>query len=92
MRVSKPVRFERLRNHLLKYYPPVHEGTAAFSSPHPLMPSALHRFALGALCDQARLLHAGFSLLIPAVADRPIEDHDLRQQLDRHEHLRHITQ
>lgn len=92
MRVSKPTRFERLRDHLLRYYPPAHEVTAAYSSPHPLLPSALHRFTLGALCEQAPLLHAGFSLLIPAVADRPIEDYDLRQRLDSKEHLRHITQ
>jgi len=91
MRVSKPVRFDRLRDHLLRYYPPMHEVTAAFSSPHPLMSSTMHRFALGALCEQARLLHAGFSLLIPAIAERPIEDHDLCQQLDSHEHLRRIT-
>ena len=88
---SKPVRFERLRSHLLRFYPPDHVVTAAYSTPHPLMPSTAHRFPLRDFCEQAHVLHTGFTLYIPPAADRPIEDHELLQQIDSPDHLRRIT-
>ena len=90
-RVSKPVRFERLRSHLLRFYHPGHGVSAVYSTPHPLMPSTVHRFALGGICDYAHLLHSGFTLFIPPAADRPIEDHELLRRIDNVEHLRRIT-
>ncbi|MHC4064921.1 MAG: SAM-dependent methyltransferase [Planctomycetota bacterium] len=89
--VSKPVRFERLRSHLLRFYPARHYVSAVYSTPHPLMPSTVHRFALRDLCDYAHVLHPGFTLFIPAAIDRPIEDHELLRQIDRVEHLCRIT-
>ncbi|HUU84899.1 MAG TPA: SAM-dependent methyltransferase [Phycisphaerae bacterium] len=91
MRVSRPARFERLRTHLLRFYPPGHEVTAAFSTPHPLMPSTLHRFAIRDICDRAHLLHSGFTLFIPSATERAIEDHDLLRRMDTVEHLHQIT-
>jgi len=90
-RVSKPERFERLRTHLLRFYPPEHQSTAVYSTPHPLMPSTVHRFALQDICAHAQSLHAGFTLFIPAVCERPVEDHDLLRQMDSVEHLCRIT-
>ena len=91
MRVSKPARFERLRSHLLRFYPPRHEVSAVYSTPHPLMPSTLHRFALRDICEHAHLLHAGFTLFIPPATERPIEDHELLGRMNSVEHLRRIT-
>ncbi len=91
MRVSKPERFERLRSHLLRFYLPQHVISAVYSTPHPLMPSTMHRFAVGNLCDYAHLLHPGFTLFIPAAHERPIEDLELLRQIDSVEHLRQIT-
>ena len=90
-RVSKPERFERLRSHLLRFYPPEHQATAAYSTPHPLMPSTIHRFALQDISKYAHLLHAGFTLFVPAVHEAPIEDHELLRQMDSIEHLSRIT-
>ena len=90
-RVSKPQRFERLRSHLLRFYPPEHRVTAAYSTPHPLMPSTVHRFELQDICQYAHVFHAGFTLFIPATHERPVEDHELRRQMDSVEHLARIT-
>lgn len=91
LRVSKPVRFERLRAHLLRFYPPRHGVSAVYATPHPLMTSTVLRFALENICDQAHLLHAGFTLYIPSAIERPIEDHVLLGRIDNIEHLRRIT-
>ena len=91
MRVSKPARFERLRSHLLRFYPPQHVVSAAYSTPHPLMPSTVHRFALQDVCDHAHLLHSGFTLFIPSAGERAIQDHELLRQIDSVEHLGRIT-
>ena len=91
MRVSNSERFERLRDHLLRFYPADHQVSACYSSPHPLMPSTVYRFAVQELCEQAHLLHSGFTLFIPAATERPIEDTELLRQVDSVEHLRRIT-
>ena len=90
-RVSKPERFEGLREHLLRFYPPRHGVTAAYSTPHPLMPSTAHRLLLQDLCDHAPVLHAGFTLFVPPVNERPVEDFELLRQMDSVEHLARIT-
>ena len=90
-RMSRPVRFERLRSHLLRFYPAEHEVWAVYSTPHPLMPSTVHRFAVCDLCGHAHLFHAGFTLFIPPALDRPIEDQELLQQISSPEHLKRIT-
>ena len=90
-RVSTPERFERLRSHLLRFYPPEHQATAAYSTPQPLMPSTVHRFVLQDIRKSAHLLHAGFTLYVPPVHERPVEDHELLRQMDSVEHLCRIT-
>jgi len=90
-RVSRSERFERLRSHLLRFYPPEHQATAAYSTPHPLMPSTVHRFVLQDIRKYAHLLHAGFTLYVPPVHERPVEDHELLRQMDSVEHLCRIT-
>lgn len=90
-RVSKPERFNGLRGHLLRFYPPDHEVVAAFSTPHPMMPSTVHRFRLQDICAYAHLLHPGFTLFVPAVHERPVEDQALLRQMDSPEHLGRIT-
>lgn len=91
MRVSRPLRFERLQAHLLQFYPADHEVTLFFATPHPLMRSTCHRFPLGALCEHAHVIHAGFTLLLPASGERPVVDAALRQQVDSVDHLQRIT-
>lgn len=90
-RVSKPERFDRFVNYLLRFYPVGHNVVAIYVAPHPLMPSTIRQFPLGKLREHAEHLHAGFTLYIPAVAERAIEDIDLLRKIDSPEHLRDIT-
>jgi hypothetical protein len=89
--ISKPERFERLRAHLLRFYPPEHQVQALYSAPHPLARSTIYRFALQDICQHAHLLHPGFTLFVPATHERAVEDYELLHQMDSVEHLRRIT-
>jgi hypothetical protein len=90
-RPSRPERFNRLQTHLLRFYPPDHQASAVYSSPHPLMPTTKLRFAMKDMSEHAHLLHAGFTLYIPPSTDRPIQDHQLLQQINSPTHLKNIT-
>jgi hypothetical protein len=91
MRVSKPERYDRFVNHLRRYYPAGHEVVAIYCSPHPLLPSTILRFPLQELGAYAAEIHAGFTLYIPPVASRPIQDFELMSKLYSVEHLKQIT-
>ncbi|MBW1881018.1 MAG: hypothetical protein JRI25_07210 [Deltaproteobacteria bacterium] len=90
-RMSQPERFERFREHLLRFYPPQHLVTAYFAAPIPLMPSTVLRFPLLEITDHAATLHPGVTLYLPPVSTRPIEDAELLDQIDSPEHLDRIT-
>lgn len=66
--------FAPLRDHLLRIYPPDHRVTAVHISPHPLVPDERLSVPLSDLSSLAPRLHAGFSLWVPAVHDRPLAD------------------
>jgi uncharacterized protein YabN with tetrapyrrole methylase and pyrophosphatase domain len=79
---SKPERFSRIRNYLLKYYPSDHEVTAVYSSSFPLAPSLLTTFALKDIEMYAQDLSSGVTLYIPPVQVRPLVDYELLKDLD----------
>ena len=79
---SKPERFSRTKNYLLKYYPPDHKVTAVYSSSFPLVPSQLTTFALKDMEMYAQDLSSGVTLYIPPVQVRPIVDHELLKDMD----------
>ena len=91
MRVSRPERFSRFIAHLQQYYPPQHEVVAIYSSPHPVLPPAIFRFALEDMGQYAGELHSGFTLYVPPTGSRPIQDYDLLAKLYSIDHLRDIT-
>ncbi len=91
-RRSRPERFERFRDHLLRFYPPEHEVAAVHAAAHPLMQSTVLRFPLGEIAEHAAELHVGFSLYIPPTHTRPIEDLALATLIDSAEHLRRVTE
>ena len=91
LRVSKPERFARFLAYLRQYYPARHEVAAVYCSPHPILPSAILRFALEDLPQHAAELHAGFTLYIPPATGRPVQDWDLAARLYSIEHLRSLT-
>jgi uncharacterized protein YabN with tetrapyrrole methylase and pyrophosphatase domain len=79
---SKPERFSRTKNYLLKYYPPEHKVTAVYSSSFPLVPSQLTTLALKDMEMYAEDLSSGVTLYIPPVQVRPIVDHELLKDID----------
>jgi hypothetical protein len=91
MRVSRPERFSRFIAYLRQYYPAQHEVVAIYCSPHPILPPAILRFALEDMDQYAAQIHSGFTLYVPPVASRPIQDYDLLAKLYSVEHLRDIT-
>lgn len=91
MRVSRPERFARFIAHLQQYYPPRHEVVAIYCSPHPILPPAIFRFALEDMGQYAEQIHSGFTLYVPPLSSRPIQDYDLLAKLYSVEHLRDIT-
>ena len=90
-RVSLPRRFERFVAYLRNFYAAEHPVIAIYAAPHPLLPADTLRCNLGELPAHAGLLHAGFSLFVPAVAARPIRDAGLLADMDDPDHLRRIT-
>jgi len=90
-RVSRPERMKRLRQHLERYYSAKHQIQAVYASPHPLAPSAAYTFELAHISDYSHVIHPGFTLFIPPVAERPITDPILVQQIDSPAHLHKIT-
>jgi hypothetical protein len=90
-RVSRPERFARFVAHLRQYYPPRHQVVAIYSSPHPLLPPAILRFALEDMGRYAEEIHAGFTLYVPPAVGRPVQDWDLAAKLYSVDHLRNLT-
>ena len=91
MAVSRPERFSRFVGHLRQYYPPGHEVTAIYCSPHPILPPSIFRFPLQDMAEYAQEFHAGFTLYVPPAASRPIQDCELLAKLYSVDHLRSIT-
>lgn len=90
-RVSRPERFARFIEHLLRYYPARHQAAAIYCSPHPLLPPHILRFAIEDMGSHAAEIHTGFTLYIPPSAGRAVVDRELATQLYSVEHLAKIT-
>ncbi|MBC8164877.1 MAG: hypothetical protein H7Y20_03265 [Bryobacteraceae bacterium] len=91
MRVSRPERFEGLVAYLCQFYPARHECAAVYSSPHPLIDPDILRFPLEELPGSAERIHGGFTMYIPPVGSRPIQDFNLLEKVYSAEHLQNIT-
>ncbi len=77
--------------HLLRYYPPLHEVVAIYSSPHALLRPTMLRFPIEQMDQYADELHGGFSLYVPPAFGSPIQNWELLSKLYSVEHLRTIT-
>ena len=88
---SRPGRFVRFRDYLLRTYPPEHVVTAGYAAPHPLVPSRIRQFALGEMLEHARDLEGGVTLYVPPRHERPILDTELFALLNDPSHLGTIT-
>jgi hypothetical protein len=89
--VSLPARFARFVAHLRHFYPARHEVVAIHSSPHPMVPATILRFALEDMGQHAAEIHAGFTLYVPPAGARQVLDEELLRQLYSVEHLRSVT-
>lgn len=88
---NKSERFFRIKDYLLRYYPPDHEVVAVYSTHHPLFEPSTIRFILSDMEKLHDELHQGLTLYIPPVRKRPVVDTDLLNKIESLEHLRTIT-
>lgn len=88
---SKPERFLRIKDYLLRFYPPGHELTAVYSTHHPLLDSTLVKFKLAEMEHQHEHLHQGLTVFIPAVRDRAVADPELLAKVESRAHLETLT-
>lgn len=88
---SAPDRFGRIKDYLLKFYPPNHRMVAVYSSSMPLVPSTLTEFALDRIEDIATELHQGVTVYIPPVETRAVADNNMLSEMDDVHHLTHVT-
>jgi uncharacterized protein YabN with tetrapyrrole methylase and pyrophosphatase domain len=89
---SRPERFWRIKDYLLRYYPADHELTAVHSSMHPLLEPTTTTFRLGEMEDHHLTLHQGLTVYIPPVRMRPTVDTDLAEKIASVAHLESVTQ
>ena len=89
--VSRPERFTRFVEHLLRYYPARHEVAAIYCSPHAIVPPNVLRFAIEDMPQHAAEIHGGFTMYVPPSVGRPVADRMLAAQLYSVERLRKIT-
>lgn len=88
---SSPSRFSRIRDYLLKFYPPNHPMIAVYSSSMPLVPSALTEFTLDTIEGIAADLHQGVTVFIPPVVTREISDMSMLTEMDDTIHLKQVV-
>ncbi len=84
---SKPQRFERLKNYLLQFYPPDHQVTTVYSTPHEALESVLTTFSLRDIEERAPELHQSLTLYIPPVTVREVADEAMVDRLTDAEYL-----
>jgi uroporphyrin-III C-methyltransferase len=90
-RYSRPERLLRLRDHLLRFYPPTHSAFGVSSSVQESTPPEIHRFRLEQLPELSFLLHPGMTMYIPPSSARPIADQELFEKLRSASHLHEIV-
>jgi uncharacterized protein YabN with tetrapyrrole methylase and pyrophosphatase domain len=88
---SRPERFTRIKNYLLRFYPPDHKVIAVYSATHPFARSHLTAFALNDIETVHEKLHQSVTLYVPSVTARPIANQQLLAQIDSVAHLEAMT-
>lgn len=88
---SVPQRFNRLQQHLLKYYPAGHIVRVVHSATHSLARSSILEFPIERMHEHAAEIHPGATLYIPPSRPAEIKDTELRELVDSAEHLKTIT-
>jgi precorrin-3B methylase len=91
-RTSRPERFTQFIAHLRRFYPGEHRVIAVYSAPGTDEGPDRIDCKLEALPEFAARIHAGHSLFIPAIGQRPVCDRQLLDKIDSVSHLRSITE
>ncbi|MEM7716171.1 MAG: SAM-dependent methyltransferase [Cyanobacteria bacterium P01_A01_bin.68] len=89
--MSKPKRFTRIKNYLLKFYPSNHKLVAVYSSTYPLVKSSRTVFCLKDIESYAECLHQGVTVYIPPIESCSVADHELYSKIDSTDYLQKIT-
>lgn len=84
-------RFQRLQDHLLKFYPADHEVRNVQSSTHPLFDPRIDSFPLSRLAEQLGEAPLAGTLYLEPVSERAVVDESLAAMLNERSHLNEIT-
>jgi hypothetical protein len=90
-RGSVPERFERLKQHLLKYYPPSHRCQAVTTSTYPLLPAEIESFTIDELPEKLCEVSPVATLYIAPAGSRKVANFELVEALGSVDHLQKIT-
>jgi hypothetical protein len=88
---SKPERFLRLQEHLLKFYPPDHGVISLYSATFPILVPIRDTFPLRDLPTRYLKGTQSGTLYIPPILKDAVRDKALEEQLYNREHLAKIT-
>jgi tetrapyrrole methylase family protein/MazG family protein len=89
--MSRPSRFTRLKQYLLHYYPPEHEGVIITCATNPAVGPKITKVKLGNLEAEPIQMHAGATLYIPPARASDSVDEKFQNLLRSRDHLREIT-
>lgn len=87
---SKPHRFKRIKEYLMKFYPPKHKLTIATTSTNLRSKSSLITFPLDEFEDMHKKIKRLATLYIPPVSQQSIKDHELDAIMDTKEYIASI--
>ena len=91
-RSSRPERFTRFVAHLCRFYPGDHRVIAIFTAPEHGRESDRIDCTIDEIPEHARRIHAGHTLYIPAIGQRPVVDRQLLDDIDSVSHLHSLTE
>jgi uncharacterized protein YabN with tetrapyrrole methylase and pyrophosphatase domain len=89
--LSRPERLFRLRDHLLRYFPPDHLVVSVSSAVTEDEPPQILRMPISELPDHSAQLHLGATLYIPPRHEKVEADPQLTEALSSRDHLATIT-
>jgi uncharacterized protein YabN with tetrapyrrole methylase and pyrophosphatase domain len=91
VRRSRPERLTRLKDFLLRFFPPDHDVFSVASAVEPNTSPDIRRFRITELAEYAPAFHYGTTLYIPPSEQRSVADVQLRDELTNPRHLDAIT-
>lgn len=91
-RKSTERRFDRLDDHLRRFFPGSHKAYCVYSSAHPLSNSQIVEIPLNELRGSGPDIHGGFTMFIPPLKTGMVVERELAELVYSIEHLESISE